>query len=235
MSNEESKLTVDVLQKTVPKSRRGMITPEFVKKVNDIVMDDEVRDAFRDNLIGYSSILKENRHTLKQYVRAIRYCTYKMADCTNIEAFVKSSPEKYQDMVNKNYDERNISSNITIFSKSKLVTGIMDMATIPTHLINADLHQKAINHLAYLMINARSEKVQSDSAAKLVDTLKLPETAKIELDIKGGQDSAIDDLRQSTLELVKQQKMMIEAGVSSAKMIAHSKIIDSTAEIIEVE
>ena len=107
----------------------------------------------------------------------------------------------------------------------------MGQTMMPVHIINADLHQKAINQLAFLMMNANSEKVQSDSAAKLVDALKPPETQKIELDIGLKEDDSIAELRKATMELVAQQRVSIAAGVA-VKEIAHSKIIN---DIIDVE
>lgn len=226
-------ITIDVLKKIVPKIRRSSINQKFVDELNGLMSDDSMRDSFRDNILGYAEILKEGRYSLVQYVNAVRFVTYKVADNTNIDAYVKSNPTRYQNMINNDYSDKDIHSVISSYHKSKLVTSILDKVMIPSHIINQDLHQKAINHLAYLMLNARSEKVQSDSASKLVDALKIPESAKIEVDVLVKQDSAIDDLRVSTLELVRQQKMMIQAGIQNAKEIGHSKIIDSTSEIIE--
>ena len=230
----EFDIEIAALQQAVPKKCKGMITKEFVDNLNGLVTDQTAREAFRDNLFGYTDILKDGNLSMKAYVNAVKYVTYKLFDNTNLAAYVKTFPDRYQDMLNKNYPEKDINSVISGYNKGRIVTKLFELTMTPSHIINADLHQKAINHLAYLMLNARSEKVQSDSASKLVDALKMPETAKVELEVKVGQDSAIDDLRRSTLELVKQQKLVIEAGAMSAKEIAHSSIIDSTAEVIEV-
>jgi len=192
--------------------------------------DDLMRDSFRDNLIGYTDVLKQGKYTLEGYVNAIKYVTYKLADHSNLEAFIKAMPDKYNRMVRDGYEAKNINAFITTYSKGKMITALFDMTAVPSHILNADIRQKAINRLAYLMMNAHSEKVQSDSAAKLVDSLKPPETAKIELDINVKEDSAISDLRNSTMELVKQQKAIIEAGGMTAKEVAHQKLVQEYKE-----
>jgi len=75
------------------------------------------------------------------------------------------------------------------------------------------------------MLSARSEKVRSDAANSLLTHLKQPEAQKIELDIGVKEDSSINALRASTMELVAQQKMMLKAGAMHAQEVAHSKLI----------
>jgi hypothetical protein len=50
------------------------------------------------------------------------------------------------------------------------------------------------------------------------------------LDIGVKEDKSIQDLRATTLELVKQQRAMIESGKVSALAIAESEIITVEAE-----
>ena len=80
------------------------------------------------------------------------------------------------------------------------------------------------------MSNAKSEKVRCDAANSLLTHLKMPETQKVELDIKVAEDSSIAALRASTLALSRQQRLMIEAGAMNSQEVAHSRL-----EIIDVE
>jgi hypothetical protein len=106
----------------------------------------------------------------------------------------------------------------------------MEQTLVPTHVLNADLYQKAINVQAELMLSANSEKVRSDAANSLLIHLKAPETTKIKLDIGIQSDSMIEELRKTTMELAAQQRQLIESGVVNAKHIAESRIIEGEIE-----
>jgi hypothetical protein len=92
------------------------------------------------------------------------------------------------------------------------------------------MYQQALNVQADLMMNAKSEKVRSEAANSILTQLKPPEKKQLEIDIGIKEDSAIADLRASTLELVEQQKAMIRDGVS-VQQIAHTPLI-TEAEIV---
>jgi hypothetical protein len=102
---------------------------------------------------------------------------------------------------------------------------IFEQTMIPSYVLNQDLYQKALNVQAELMVSAHSEKVRSDAANSLLTHLKMPETIKVELDIGVKEDGVIGQLRASTLELARQQRMMIEAGAMNAQETAHSKLV----------
>jgi hypothetical protein len=100
-------------------------------------------------------------------------------------------------------------------------------------VLNQDLYQKALNVQAELMVTAKSEKVRSDAANSLLTHLKMPETQKVELDVKVREDGSISQLRQATLELARAQRLAMEAGQATAEEIAHSRVIP--AEVVDVE
>ena len=96
---------------------------------------------------------------------------------------------------------------------------------IPSRVLNQDMYQKALNHQLYLMLNAKSEKVQSDAANSILVHLKPPEVTKVELDIGLKKDSAMDDLKQNLAELALMQKQFISAGVTQVKDLAQQKLV----------
>jgi len=228
------KLSVEQLQKVLPKHKAKLLNQSIVDRLNSVIDSTDIAHEFRDNFVSYTSVLKEGKYRIDEYMNAVQYCTYKLMGQTNIEAFVRTFPERYDRFLELEMVEKDIHSRVSVYAKGQLVNAIMEQSLIPIHVLNADVHQQAINHLAYLMLNAKSEKVQSDSAAKLVDALKMPETQKIELDIGLKEDDAIKDLRESTMELVKQQKLMMGAGALNAKQIAESKLVNRVIDI-EIE
>ena len=72
------------------------------------------------------------------------------------------------------------------------------------------------------------------AANSLLVHLKMPETQKVELDIGFKEDSSIQALRASTLELVAQQRAMLKAGAMNASDVAQTKLlIEGEAEEIK--
>jgi len=98
-------------------------------------------------------------------------------------------------------------------------------------VLNQDVRQKAINHLASLMVSAQSEKVQCDAANALLTHLKMPDKLKVELDAGPQVGGVMDELRKQTTALAGMMQDAVKAGVMSAKDAAERPlIIDGVAE-----
>ena len=225
LSTKTAALTEEQLKRAMPKSVRSRITPELLNDINGLMTDQQLRENFRDNLLSFTNVMSDGKWKIQDYVNAVRYVSHKLLGSSNIEAYTKTFPDRFQRLVSEGADEKTISSYSTAYNKTALVNKIMEQTLVPVHVLNADLHQKAINRLASLMMTANSEKVQADSAASLLTHLKPPETSKIELDVNVSKDKTMDELRDATLALAKQQRQMIEAGITSARDVAESKII----------
>ena len=76
-----------------------------------------------------------------------------------------------------------------------------------------------------LMVSANSEKVRSDAANSLITALKPPETKKVQLDVGIREDQSIGALREATMALAAQQRLMLQSGTTNAQEVAHAKII----------
>jgi hypothetical protein len=159
------------------------------------------------------------------YVQAVKYVSHKLMGCTNIEAYTKTFPDKYQRFVQQGVQAKDIASYVTAYNKSKLVNLIFEQTLIPSYVLNQDLYQRALNVQADLMINSGSDKVRCDAANSLLTHLKMPETQKVELEIGVKEDSSIGALRQATLELARQQRLAMESGQMSAQEVAHAKLV----------
>lgn len=223
--DEGELLTLDTFQRAMPKQIKTRITQEMIDDVNNLLVDPILRESYRDNLLSFTSVMKEGKYKIQDYLNAVRYVSFKLIGCSNIEAYTKTFPSRFQRLCNEGADDKTIASYVTAYNKTQLVNKIMEQTLVPVHVLNADLHQKAINHTAYLMLHAKSEKVQADCARNLMETLKSPETQKIELDIGLKNNDAIDELRELTAELAARQRDEIRAGNSTAKDIAHAPLL----------
>ena len=215
----------DQLRSALPPSVRKAVSDEVVDNLNQLAVDPEFRERYRENLLSYTSVMAQGKFKIQSYLDAVRYVSYKLMGDTNIRAHQRTFPDKHKHWVAQGVVPKDIASYVTAYNKSKLVNLIYEQTLVPAHVLNQDLFQQALNVQAELMLNANSEKVRSDAANSLLTHLKPPETKKLEVDVSVKEDSSIDALRASTLELVAQQKQMIAAGMSQAQDIAHSKLI----------
>lgn len=228
-----SVLTVEQFKEVLPDKFKKSVNQELIDKINNTLSDPELYEAYRDNLLSYTKVMAEGKYKISNYIDAVRYVSFKLMGCTNIEAYTKTFPDKYQRFVQQGVEPKDIASYVTAYNKSKLVNAIFEQTLIPSYVLNQDLYQKALNVQAELMVNARSEKVRSDAANSLLSHLKMPETQKVELDIGVKEDGSIKALRETTLALARQQRLMLESGAMNAKQVAHSTLVID-AEMKEV-
>lgn len=231
-----SQMTSDEFKNALPVQMKKNVNQDLINKINKIMDDDDEREQFRDNIIGMSYVLKEGKFKLDSYVNAVRYIGFTMMGKTNQESYALTFPKKLMDWNAKGKSAKDISAAVAIYNKSKLVNLVREAALIPAHIYNADTFQEAINVQAELMRTANSEKVRSDAANSLLTHLKRPETQKVELDIGVREDSAIASLRDTTAQLVAQQKAMLKSGGMNAQEIAEQKmVVVHDAEFEEVK
>lgn len=224
-------LTVEQFKLALPDKVKKSVNQELIDQINQTLSDPDMFEAYRDNLLSYTKVMADGRFKVTDYVNAVKYVSHKLMGATNIEAYVKTFPDKYQRFIQNGVSQKDIASYVTAYNKSKLVNLIFEQTLIPAYVLNQDLYQKALNVQAALMLDEDiSPKVRSDAANSLLTHLKMPETQKVELNMNVKEDSAIAALRESTLALARQQRLMVEAGAMNAQEIAHSKL-----EAVDVE
>ena len=219
-------LTREQFERCAPKGAAKSLTDEMLHNINTLITDPIMQEEYRNNLLGYASVLQDGKFKLQDYCYAVKFVSYQMLGDTLIKCYAKTFPDKYQRLVSKGTPDKNIQSYATMYGKGKLVNLIREQAVVPFHIYNQDYRQKALLTQVRLMNTAKSEKVQSDAANSVLTHTKGPETAKLEIDMSVKQDSSIDELRIATQKLVAQQELAISTGSSTAKDIAHSQIIE---------
>ena len=225
-------LTVEDFKHALPDKVKKSVNQELIDQINKTLGDPELYEAYRDNLMSYTKVMADGRFKVPDYVNAVKYVSHKLMGCSNIDAYSKTFPDKMVNFANQGVSSKDIASYVTAYNKGKLVNLIFEQTLIPSYVLNQDLYQKSLNVLSELMVSAHSEKVRCDSAAHLLNALKMPDVTKVELDVKVSENSAIAQLRETTMQLARQQRQMIEAGALNAQDVAHSRVIE--AETVEV-
>ena len=218
-------LTIEQFRDVLPKQVRGAVSDELIDSVNFAIANSELRENFRDNLLSYTSVMKDGKFKIESYINAVKYVSLKLLGASNVDAYLKTFPDKHQWFIAQNTSSKDISAYVAAYNKTKLVNLIFAQTLVPFHVLNADLYQKALNVQVALMTDEDvSPKVRSDAANSVLTHLKPPETTKIELDVKD-DSSMLAGLRQTMLELAAMQHKNIELGISSAKDIAQSSLV----------
>ena len=232
-------LTKEQLAGALPDKRfRKHLTDDIVDMINS-ESNSELRRMFRDNALTYSSVLSTGRYSLAAYINAIKFVSLKLMGDKSSTAYSKVFPDRYQNLIDKGASASYIASFADNYGNNALVTKILEQTLVPTHILNAGVYQEAINTQAELMRTAKSEMVRQKAAESLITNLAAPAAAKVEIDI-GYSNDIVEDLRNTTRALAKQQLTMIMNGQASAGEIAQSEIIvkpkelkEATYEVIE--
>jgi hypothetical protein len=218
-------LSLEQFKQVMPSQLRGSINQELIDQINTTLSDPTMFEIYRDNLLSYTQVMKDGKFKMTDYISAIKYCSHKIMGSSNIDAFVKTFPDRYQALVSSGVSSKDISSHVAAYNKNKLVNLILEQAMIPSWVLNQDLYQKALNVQLDLMMNSNSDKVKCDAANSLLTHLKPPEVKKVELDIGLKKDAAMDDLKATLTELAMRQQQFIQAGVAPILDITHQKIV----------
>ena len=210
----------------LPKQFKGTVTQEVMDEINNALSDPIANEAFKENLLSYTGVMRDGKFKIGDYLKAVKYVSFKLLGSSNIDAYLKTFPERHQEFIKNNTSAKDMSSYVAMYNKNKLVNLIFEQTIIPFHVLNSDLYQKALNVQVELMTSPDvSPKVRSDAANSVLTHLKPPETTKIELDIGIKSDSMIEQLRTTMAEFSAQQLKAIQLGTQSVTDIAHSKLV----------
>ena len=114
-------------------------------------------------------------------------------------------------LLTKGLEREDISNYVSAYAKNKLVIAIFEQTLIPSHVINAPMHQDALNTLATIMITSRSDMARVNAANAILVHTKPPESSKLQIDMNVSS-SVIDDYQEAMHMMVKKQKELIALG-----------------------
>jgi len=221
-------LELEAVKKLLPKSHRTLITQEFLDRVEKSVSDSDIAEGFKDNFITYLNVLHSGRYKMEDYIAAIKYVSFKLLNYSNRDAYVATFPHRYERLV-KTHSEDSIDNFAAAYNKNKLVVSIYEQTIVPSYILNAPLHQEALNTLAGMI---RDPSVKGLAKVKACEAIlqhtKQPEVIKGQLTIGIEQSDTINDLREITENLADTYRGMLENKGIRLKDVAEANIIDIT-------
>jgi hypothetical protein len=235
-------LTLTQFHQVLPiQAKKGMnqqVLDNLNATLTNMNADPVFMENYRDNLLGFSSVMKDGKFKMESYIDSVRYVSYKLLGDSNIAAYTKTFPQRYQYFITTGTTPKDIASYVSSYNKNKLVNLVWEQSSIPFHVYNQDVRQRALEAQVELMISAKSEKVRSDAANSVLTHLKGPEKTQIELDIGiTASTKSIDALQASISALTNATIEKIEDGSMTSEESAHSDLIIEgeveDAEIVE--
>lgn len=199
--------------------------------VNNLSSDPEAAQNIRDNFVSYTSVLRDGRFKIEDFVHAVGYVSFKLMGYSNQESYVRTFPVRYQTLVGRGATSKDISAYVSAYNKNKLVNLILEQSLVPSWVLNQDAYQAAINKQVFLMNNAKREDVQQKAADSLLTHLTKPEGKGIQLNLNMPESTGLSELKDQLAQMAEMQKNLIEAGVRT-RDIAHQSIVE--AEVVSV-
>jgi hypothetical protein len=226
-------ITKELVARALPGNLKSAVTDQLADMINQISADPLIAEQIRDNFLSYTAVLKEGKYKVEDYLNAVAYCSYKLMGDSNQDAYFKTFPQRYANLVAAGRTPKEISAYVAAYAKGQLVNKIMEQSLVPSWVLNQHMYQAALNTQFKLMTNEDvSPKVRSDAADSLLTHLAKPKEAGPLINIDMGETSGMNELKDALARMAQQQQTLINAGVST-KEIAAQDIVDVTPKEIQ--
>lgn len=213
------------MRDALPKHMKMTLTQDMVDSINAVITDEEECRIYSENAITYAKVLSEGKFRIVDYLNAVRYVTFKINGCSNMEAYINTFPERYAEFIKKGHSEKQISSSISAYNKTQLVTRILEQSIVPLRIFNQDKRQQAINVLAQVIGNDNAtDKNRIDAANVLLTHLADPQdkaALNITVNQNSGAMSVVSELRDAMNQLAEQSRMRVINGEVSSMEAAN--------------
>ena len=188
-ATDSEPITVDQIREALPPSMRSNVNEDLASALNQINKDPYMAETIKGNFISYTNVLLEGKWGLKAYLDAVAYVSYKMMGYKSIEAYMRTFPDRYNNLISSGANKRTIDAHVGAYNSGKLVNNLLQQCLIPSWVLNQHHYQDAINVQVELMNSAKSELVRQKAADSLMTHLSKPEKAGIEINIDRDQNT----------------------------------------------
>lgn len=226
-------ISKELVIKAVPPNLKNAVSDDLVDRLNAITSDQILAEEVRNNFISYASVLREGKFKLEDYLNAVTYVSHRLNGDTQHDAYFKTFPTRYQNLMALGKTPKEISNYVAMFNKGKLVQKIQEQTLTPAWVMNQDMFQAALNtNYQIMMDDDVSPKVRVEAANSLLTHLQKPKEVTPAVNIDLRESSGLSELKKALGQLATQQQQLIEQG-GSTKDVAAQRIIDVSAQEIE--
>ena len=210
-------LTVEKLKSFMPKGASAEVTQAIVDKINNTGNETGLlQEVFEEQILSYAGLVSGKGRTFEKLVNALKYCNLKLIPgMTNEKAWAITFPDKYDKLVS---EKRFAASHVSMYNSSEMVIEIDKMLMMPVAIQYAPMFHHSVKKLFDLSngfaANGKeaSAHVQLMAATELAKITKMPETAKVEVDVKVNQGSIIDEYEKAINMMASAKLDQIKSG-----------------------
>lgn len=213
------------IEKALPGTLKSAATDELTTMINTLVQDPREAEMIRENFISYAHVLRDGKYRTTDYVHAVAYVSYKLMGLSNLDAYMKTFPQRYSRMMTDGLSSKEIASFVAAYNKNQLVNKILEQTLVPVWVLNQDLYQKALRVQADLMQNSHSDMVRTTAANSILQHLTKPKEVAGKLTVNINENSGMQEIKNLLSDLANKQIAHIQNG-GSAREIAAQRIID---------
>lgn len=231
------------IQAAVGRRLRGFIDEEFMDKLEVISgSGDEVIDEYMgENFVEWLGVLEGGKWGLREYIDAVKYCSYRLLGETQESSYRKCFQEKCGKVEERYSGESEASRKERVcwlaraYDKNKLVCMIMRQSLVPSWILNAPLYQEALNELVKMVRNNEVKGMSKVRACEaIIEATKQPEEVKVSIGGNVGvRSEAMDELRQVTEELCRGLKEEMRSGRKDLREVSEIELVKNSEDEYE--
>ena len=231
--------TLEELKQLMP-TKKGVLTQEIVDMINSVQNEAEFQgESLLQTMVTYQKVLDTAKVGIKEYVNAIRFCAYLVSmDDNYTEAYKRTFCER--DFVKNRVDlptnsakYAELTSAASRYRRSKLVVDILTASQVPLGLLYMGHQYEAVNVLYDVMHTAKYDRDKINAAKELLAAVKLPETAKVELDVSVKENTAVQQLNDQLAQLASRELAHLQAGNVDLATLGAMKV--NTEDAVDTE
>lgn len=190
IKKNEDEVTVDTLKMYFP-TKSHTITQELADTINEAQnAPDMAIEGFMENLVEFRSVMEKCQASMKEYIRAVKFCAFlEFTDYNITEAYKLSriNDKFVRDRWDAPTDSpkyRELTSAASrYYNKTNLVKQILLQADMPWHILFQGAKYTAMSVLMREVTGAASARDRIAAAKEILAAVKRPENQKVELEI----------------------------------------------------
>ena len=212
----EDEVTVDMLKMYFP-TKSATITQELADTINEAQnAPDMAIEGFMENLVEYRGVMDKCQASMKEYIKAVKFCAFlEFTDYNITEAYKLSriSDKFVKDRWDAPTDSpkyRELTSAASrYYNKTNLVKQILLQADMPWHILFQGAKYTAMSVLMKEVTEAAYSRDRIAAAKEILAAVKRPENQKVELEI-GFNDTVKSFQEQFDEKMAKMADMQLK-------------------------
>ena len=190
IKKNEDEVTVDTLKMYFP-TKSHTITQELADTINEAQnAPDMAIEGFMENLVEYRGVMEKCQASMKEYIRAVKFCAFlEFTDYNITEAYKLSRindklvKDRWEAPTDSPKYRELTSAASRYYNKTNLVKQILLQADMPWHILFQGAKYTAMSVLMKEVTEAAYSRDRIAAAKEILAAVKRPENQKVELEI----------------------------------------------------